>query len=203
MHITQYGNVQIIFKDMNINMKKTKQHFLGLGFIVILAIVFNQTNQANSFSTGITGFSGMTGPTCSNCHSGGQTPTVTLTGPEFIAPDTIATYALTIAGGQEIAGGFNVAATDGTLAVFPGSTDTQLLSNEMTHTTPQTINDDNEVIFLFQWTSPPITGTVTLYGAGNSVDLSSDTMGDAANTDTFTIEVISFSESVYLPLFIR
>jgi hypothetical protein len=42
-----------------------------------------------------------------------------------------------------------------------------------------------------------------LYGAGNSVDLMHDNIGDAAGTTTFTITVVESLEKIYLPVIMQ
>ena len=173
---------------------------LGIGLLLVMAlfvgISYVDTAQADPgvhIPNGIAGFSGNPatngGLTCNYCHSGGITPTVTLTGPTVVAPNSTNTYTLVIAGGQEVAGGLDVSATDGTLAILPGATDTQILTGEVTHTTPKNVDGNNEVVYEFNWTAPTTTGPVTLYGAGNSVNLAQGFAGDAAMTTTLTIDV--------------
>ena len=164
------------------------------------------TNWAWGFPTGMTGYSGdpATGNrTCSFCHSGGIVPTVTFQGPTLVLPNTLATYTLTIAGGQEVAGGFNISATDGVLDVLSGATDSQKLGEELTHTAPKAVDQHGRVHFSFQWQAPATSGQIILYGAGNSVDNMNGHLGDAAQATTLSIQVANSFESIYLPLIIQ
>lgn len=148
-------------------------------------------------SSGITGFSGNPatngGIDCNVCHSGGIVPTVSLSGPTQVSVGTVSTYRLTVRGGQMVAGGFDVSAGDGSLAASQAGT--QLLNDEVTHTQPRPMNASREVIWDFEWTAPAIPGQVTLYGAGNSVDLMGGNNGDAAATSTLNIDVIGMMAS--------
>jgi len=149
---------------------------------------------ATASSNGIDGFSGNPatngGVICNVCHSGGVAPIVTLTGPTTVDAGSTQTYTLQILGGQNVAGGLDVSATDGVLTVRePG---TQLVGAELTHTTPRgalSCGIFSCVTWTFNWTAPLTPGTSTIYGAGNSVDLVTGTGGDAASNDVLTINV--------------
>jgi hypothetical protein len=112
----------------------------------------------------------------------------------------LATYVLTIQGGQETAGGLDVSATAGVLEILPGATDTQKFNDEITHTAPKMADEEGAVTFSFQWQAPAVAGPATLYGAGNSVDLTNTNLGDAAGTAALTITVVESLERTYLPL---
>lgn len=184
---------------------------LSVAGVVLLA---GFIGMVYAFSTGRVGFSGNPnvsgGATCAVCHNGGQIPTVVLSGPTTVAPGETVEYALTISGGQEAGGGFNVSATEGALATLPGATDTQVLPvpgdhpDELTHTMPKDADTAGVVEFRFQWAAPNSSQTVTLYGAGNSVNLDSSSQGDAPNTDTLQITVgtSAFTDSSFLPFVI-
>ena len=126
-------------------------------------------------------------------------PTVTLSGPQLVEANTVAKYMLTIAGGQEAGGGFNVSTTNGSIDTLPKTTDTRTSNNEITHTQPKNVDDNQEVIFEFLWTAPNEAGEITLYAAGNSVNLDNNTSGDGASATTHTIQVTTDMYTVYLP----
>lgn len=184
---------------------------LSVAGVILLAAFIG---MVYAFSTGRVGFSGNPnvggGLTCAVCHSGGQIPAVVLDGPTTVEPGETVEYTLTISGGQEVAGGFNVSATGGDLATLPGATDTQILPvpggfpDELTHTMPKDADSSGAVEFRFEWTAPDSSQTVTLYGAGNSVDLDGSSQGDAPNTDTLKITVgtSTFTDSSFLPFVI-
>lgn len=173
---------------------------LLLFFIAIASL--GMVQYVFSLSTGITGFSGKSGGAgCNTCHYGGVTPEVSITGPHIVSPGATHIYTLTISGGQEVAGGLNVAAADGNL--FPFSGDTQLLNNEITHTAPKAVNQDGAVVFAFAWTAPITSGVVTLYGAGNSVNGNGSFSGDAGALTTLSLAVMEVNAQIYLPLILR
>lgn len=173
--------------------------FLSLVFIMgLVMLLFVQ--EAWGFPTGIFGYSGKTGNTCNICHSGGEVPAVTLAGPAVVTPGQTAVYSLVIAGGQEAGGGLDVAVEDDGGFLTAVFTDTKLLNDELTHTAPKPAAADGTVTFTFQWTAPLTAGIVTMYGAGNSVDLDGTNDGDAPNTTTLDILVINLDERSYLPL---
>jgi len=130
----------------------------GVWAIAALVVAVLPLSDLLARSGGINGFSGNPatngGAICNQCHSGGQTPQVSLDGPTLVAPGTVHTYTLTIMGGQEVAGGLDVSATSGTLVVTdPG---TQMKSGEITHTSPRPVDGNKNVTFSFNWTAPVV-----------------------------------------------
>lgn len=178
-----------------------KKFFLLLCILFIAGFtLFTTYDAARGISTGVSGLSGSNGVYCSACHNSGLVPGVTLVGPTVVDPGATYLYTLIISGGQQIAGGLDVAVTAGALTAV--SPDTQIMSGEITHTEPKPADKDGAVSFTFQWTAP-LTGTaVTMYGAGNSVDNNGSPSGDAANITTLAITVLQLDEKVYLPLVI-
>jgi len=154
---------------------------------------------------GITGASGNPSDplTCNTCHAGGEEPTVTMSGNPVVGPNELVSFTLKISGGQEIGGGFNVSSDEGTFSVPMGSTDVQVLNDEMTHTGPKVADGDGNVEFTFNWIAPASPSTVTLYGAGNSVNLADQTGGDRAGFVVLDVTVGVFPETVYLPLIVN
>ena len=216
---------------------KNKRWFRGLlAVLVTCLIVFLSigilTQTIKAFSSGVSGFSGASGADCNQCHTGGITPTVTLSGPTTVLTGELFTYTLTVAGGQELAAGLDVAVTSGVLTdTLAGGLYTQILSGEVTHENsdpiqkaspnypnyghdggPKCIVSDctqapgGKVTFTFNWIAPNTAESVTMYGAGNSVDLSGDNSGDRAGVDSLTITVIdlaTLTEKLYLPFVVK
>jgi hypothetical protein len=164
-----------------------RNHLFLLVASLIAAALLLAIVPAHARSGGINGYSGITGSTCNNCHSGGTTPTVTLGGPTIVTAGSTYSYTLVIGGGQEVAGGLDVAVDAGTLIASEAGT--YLRYGEVTHDAPRSVDGNNEVVFTFQWTAPATPQTATMYGAGNSVNLSGNTQGDRAATDTLSILV--------------
>lgn len=170
---------------------------LELRQVLCLVCLVVWSGAAVASSSGINGFSGNPNTTggliCTACHSGGIEPTVTLSGPTNVAPGSVNVYTLTISGGQEIAGGLDVTTAEGATTpvgtLVPTSADTQILFNELTHTTPRAADLAGNVSWGFRWQAPAAPATVTMYGAGNSVNLQGGTNGDNAAADTLVIQV--------------
>lgn len=143
---------------------------------------------ANSF--GIIGRSGKQGLSCSQCHFGGVLPTVRLDGPLVVAPGETATYHFEVQSGipSQHAAGLNVAAGDGQLGAIAGQNE-QVVGGELTHTQPKPNDDSGLAGWDFTWTAPDATGSYTLFGAGNSVNLNNQDTGDRSNTATIEIMV--------------
>jgi hypothetical protein len=130
--------------------------------------------------------------TCNACHGGGQVPVVTLTGPATVTPGSTHTYVLAVQSTNPSAqahAGLDVSATAGTLAT--AGADTQVMDGEITHTQPKANNGSGVASFQFQWTAPLVPGSVTLYGAGNSVELNGYPGGDSPGLDSLLVTVES------------
>lgn len=155
-----------------------------LSALLILAAVVGAT-RAHAFSAGIT--SDLFGPLgCNTCHSGGNTPTVSLLGPSQVPPGSTNEYQLKIAvTGKQNKGGLNAAATDGTLSVGGGaSTGTQQVVGaggraEITHTGAKSASG-GFVTFSFLWTAPDDFTSVTLNAWGNAVNGDGTSLNDKA-----------------------
>lgn len=162
--------------------------------VLTLSLTTYVFSSVGASSTGRTGFSGNPatngGATCTACHSGGVVPEVGFSGPMTVTAGETVTFTLTISGGQEVAGGFNVSATRGDLTIVPGATDSQALNGELTHTAPKAVDGNNDVLFTFRWTAPDYGTNVMLYGAGNSVNANGLPDGDAPSTSTHSITVL-------------
>ena len=146
--------------------------------------------KLSAFSGGTEGYTGdpaTGGLTCNECHEGGTPPTTTLGGPTVVQPGATHTYTLTIAGGQERAGGLGVSVSDGALSVVDAGT--YLIKGEITHLQPRNVNPGTfDATWSFNWTAPLNPGVVMLYGAGNSVNLQAGPGGDRA---TMIVEAIT------------
>ena len=160
----------------------------GALIVAMIAAVLRPA-PAVAFPTGETLHSGKQGVTCNVCHSGGVAPSVSFSGPTELAVGATGTYHFEVESmaAKQKAAGFNVAASDGTLAVVPDQ-DEQLIGNELTHTMPQA-NVNMVAGWDFTWTAPSAAGTYTLFGAGNSVNLNGLPTGDRASATTFMVMV--------------
>jgi len=169
-------------RKMNQN---TKLSFILLPLLLLLS------GQIFAISTGIVGQSGNPstngGSTCGAvCHTGGIAPTATFTGPTSVEAGSTNTFNLSMSGGQNNLGGFNVSATGGSLASNPPGTGVE--SNELKHL--QVFNVGSGIIeWTFEFTAPASPGNATLYAAVVSANGNSQMTGDAATAVSLTIEV--------------
>jgi hypothetical protein len=117
------------------------------------------------------------------CHS--ESPTigvlVAITGPDTLTVGQSATYTVTIQGGPLVAGGTNIAASNGNLLAIAG--DLRKESDELTHVTPKTPSA-GKVTFQFSYTAPSVVGQQTLFANGNSVNFNGENTGDEWNFAT-------------------
>jgi len=148
------------------------------------------TTMALPHSTGISGFSSKQGVICTFCHSGGVAPTVRLTGPAYVLHDATARYTLTISGGQKVAGGLDVAIDDNSGSLTASDTGTHLDNGEVTHDAPRNADTNGDVTFFVDYTAPSTALSLTMYGAGNSVNLNGNNSGDNARAKQISITVV-------------
>ena len=161
-----------------------------------LALFALSAGMAEARSNGsITGLSGNPatngGGNCTVCHSSGTAPLVSISGPTSVAPGSTNTYTLLIRGGQAIAGGVDISPEAGALSVADPMT--QLVSGEITHTSPKAADILGNVSWDFNWTAPLSAGDYTIWGCGNSVDLNGNQGGDNAATGTILVSVAGAS----------
>jgi hypothetical protein len=158
------------------------------------------SHPAYAFRNGLAGFSGRTGVICNSCHAGGTAPTVDFEGPMTVAPGSTNTYRFNVrsqASGQTNAG-LDVAVCAQGATSCPASTSGQLAvdsaqnarvtGGEIVHNSPKA-NVDGVATWEFTWTAPAAAGSVTMYGAGNSVNGDDSSLGDRATSVTFAIAV--------------
>ena len=163
---------------------------------IAILLATGRPAAANSF--GITGYSGKQGGNCTDCHSGGVEPEVRFVGPTMVAPGEMATFRFEVisrAVSQRRAG-FNVASSEGALAIDAAQGGRRLPNNELTHNIPKE-NVEGVASWEFTWTAPTELGTYTLFGAGNSVNFNNQQTGDRSNKTTHEVLVgeITFTGS--------
>jgi len=137
-------------------------------------------------STGITGQSGKDGATCNTCHSGGAAPTVEISGPTTLAPNATGQYTLIIKGGAANVGGFNVA-VDNTAAALQAGAGVKKLGSELTHSEAKAFAN-GEARFDFSLVAPA-SGTVKIFGTGNSANKDFNSTGDRSSATTLSVTV--------------
>ncbi len=113
-------------------------------------------------SSGISGYS-VDG--CGQCHAPVADPEVVvqILGPTIVFPNATYKYTVATTGGPGANRGLDVSVTDGTLTVTD-STNTQLDSGEITHTSTGT----SQASWSYNWTAPSSYGPVTMYASSLS-----------------------------------
>lgn len=175
-----------------------KQHTAFLLAVVSISFFFY------AYSTGITGMTQLNGDGCT-CHAPEPSPSVTVTivGPDTLSPGQVASYSVTISGGPLSRAGTNISASAGNFATLLGS-GLQKIGDELTHTTPK-LPSSGTVTFAFNYTAPMVTGDVTMYANGNSVNFNGGNDGDQWNfapskiitvANIVPVELTSFTASV-------
>ena len=112
-------------------------------------------------------------------------------GPTEVAPGATATFRFVVQSqspSHQVAAGLDIATSAGTLAAVSGQ-GVRLVSGEITHTGPKKNDASGMASWDFTWQAPAQSGTTTLFGAGNSVNLSGNNFGDLSATTTYQITV--------------
>lgn len=163
----------------------------------IISLAFNTVKRHNSGEVGATGSPGE--GTCSGCHGGGAAgTTISVTAsPAFTNntydPGSTYTITLTVANSSQGAFGFdceilNSSNTNAGTMANPGSG--AALANAFNgrrnvfHTSKK--SGTGSASWTFEWT-PPVSGDVTFYIAGNAVNSNNSTSGDSPSSTSFTL----------------
>ncbi len=161
--------------------------------VLACLVIAASAARVAAFSGGITSTSFSPATGCNSCHAGGTAPTVTLTGPASVLPDSTHEYTVTISDvGTQHFGGLNVAGPSGVLATGGGDAGgTQTIAGagglaEITHTAPKAASG-GVTTFSFLWTAPSSFTSVTLATWGNAVNGNFSTAGDRATRRTLDI----------------
>ena len=168
---------------------KYKKYLIALAGVWILGTIIIPISFTSS--GGIINYSGNPlaggGASCSNCHSGGVPPSVSITGPTNVQPSSTSTFSFTMTGGQQNIGGLDISAQGGTL--ISTQANTRLFSGELTHQTPAAAAANGNVSWSFDWQAPAAGGNYTLYGAGLSANANGSTSGDGGSTAVLLVTV--------------
>lgn len=134
-------------------------------FFVFAGFIYTVTDQ---YPHGIVGLTRLNGEGCV-CHNlePNQNVMVTIKGPDSLAQGSSAEYTITVRGGSQVDGGFNVAARFGLLSVSDISA--KKIDVELTHTSPKPFTGDS-VKWSFMYTAPAGVASDTLYSVGLSAD---------------------------------
>lgn len=189
---------------MGTDSRHSTRMVLGASIVALATILYRAPSAASS--GGIIGFSGKQSPgvICNQCHAGGRAPAVEFEGPAQLPPNATGTFVFRVrsaAPQAQTAAGFNVAADGGVLAIAPAEQG-QLLFEELTHRSAKT-NLEGVAEWQFTWRAPGQTGTYTLFGAGNSVNNDSSSLGDQAAATTFAVLVAPLPTPTPTPRLVR
>ncbi|MBI3786007.1 MAG: hypothetical protein HY270_21665 [Deltaproteobacteria bacterium] len=167
--------------------------------LLAACLIVGMASQAMGSSMGKVGLTNDTMVGCNQCHSGGATPTVTLSGPTQVLPGSVSEYLLEIFEiGSQTHGGLDIGATAGSLSLGGSHPSvTQILSGEVTHTAAKA-GDGTSVKFSFLWTAPNMLTSETLHGWGNAVNFSGTNSGDAASYVSLGVDVVNGHDVVVL-----
>lgn len=135
-------------------------------FFVFAGFVYTVTDQ---YPHGIVGLTLLNGGDGCVCHtlSPASGVNVSIKGPDSLAQGSSAIYTITIKGGSQGAGGFNVAARFGLLSV--SDTSAKKIDVELTHVRPKVFSGDS-VRWSFMYTAPAGVTSDTIYSLGLSSD---------------------------------
>lgn len=164
----------------SIRRKNAMQKTATSRFISFALVLVFLSFLLTAHSTGMIGVTALTNGSGCDCHSQSASTQVTIAGPATLAKGATGTYTVTITGGPLKAAGVDIAASSGKLAVNASETFLQYMQGELTHKQPKTPTN-SKVVFTFDLTASGTASTITLYAAGNSVNLSNDEGGDAWN----------------------
>lgn len=148
--------------------------------LVLISCFAGSAAFANA--AGVVGYSGKPpAADCNGCHTGGNAPTVSFTGPATLTAGQTGTYTFNVSGG---AFGVNIAADSAQASLNPVSATLASAFGELHHR--QRISGAS---VQFSVTAPPFAGTVRLFGTGNAVNGDGNTGGDRSAATTFDITV--------------
>lgn len=156
---------------------------------LVLFFVLLVPARAFGFGAGVFGFSGKPpAASCTNCHNGGPTPTVTLSGPTTLALGATGTYTLDIVtGASGRSAGFDVATSDGVIGKVPQANATWVNNGELSHTKAWPKGATVQVQLTL--TAPLTGGPVTLYATGLSSNGADDTVDDGTASTTLQVNI--------------
>ncbi len=166
--------------------------------IIITALVLSASlllhQSLTAFSAGITGRTKKSGSPGCTCHGSSPTQSVSvkITGPTSVPAGDTATYKLQLFGGPLVAGGCDIAAERGTLQTSYLESQLQLLSGEITHTSPKLSAGGDTIRWTFKYKAPDAPNTKdSIYANGNSVNNAAGSSGDAWNyAANFVINIV-------------
>lgn len=128
----------------------------------------------------------------SNCHGASSlSTTVRIEGPSSVVRGSMTTYELIISnsGLLQDTAGFDLATSSGTLETDARATQTQTISNELTHRAPLAQSSGGTWRIPFRFVAPASGSSATLTFAANATNANFSSRGDQWSTGTFSITV--------------
>jgi len=138
-------------------------------FSIFLSLIIYANIKESHGIIGLTKRDGGIGCLCHDLNPN-DSVIVWIEGPDSVLRNSTAQYKLVMTGGAAIAGGFNISSYFGELDSV--DTLTQISYGELTHTSPNSFQDDT-VSWNFFYTAPDSLLIDTLYSVANSVNLDS------------------------------
>ena len=151
---------------------------------LVLACSFFLYESLSAFGAGITGRTKKSGTPGCTCHGSTATQSVNvkISGPTSVQAGDTATYRLQLFGGPLAAGGCDIAAERGTLQTSYLESQLQLVSGEITHTSPKLSTGGDTIRWTFKYKAPNAPNTKdSIYANGNSVNHTGGSSGDSWN----------------------
>jgi hypothetical protein len=166
---------------------------LCLLLVTLAVLLCAVPTSAHAHSSGDITSNNLGSTGCNSCHFGGQTPTVTLTGPSPVMPGSTNEYTVTIMNiGQQVFGGLDAYAPLGALstgganaAQTQNRTGANLLQ-EITHIGKKA-SVNGATLFSFMWTAPASFTSAALNAWGNAVNGDGFSTGDQAVLATLIV----------------
>lgn len=165
--------------------------------IIIIAIVFISSfclyESLTAFNDGVSGRTKKSGAPGCTCHGTVATSSVSviISGPTSVAAGDTATYRIKLFGGPLTAGGVDIAAQTGTLQTSYLESQLQLMSGEITHTSPKLSTGGDSIRWTFKYKAPNSPNTKdSIFATANSVNNTGGSSGDAWNhANNFVINI--------------
>ena len=167
----------------------SRAHRAGVAQVIAGCALVAWAGSARAYSAGVFGYSGKPpAHACTDCHSGGAAPPVTLNGPSTLTPGESAVYTLdVVTGASTRSAGFDVAVSDGQLAMIAQNNATFLNNGEISHKLPLARGQTVQV--RFQLIAPSSPGALTLFATALSADGDGTTSGDGTASATLQLTV--------------
>jgi MYXO-CTERM domain-containing protein len=137
---------------------------------------------------GQVGASGESGKACMQCHSGGASPRLQISGPLQLDPGARGIYTLTLQGGAGVVGGFDVSVGEPDAKLVATDRRTRIDGDELTHGQPLPFSSGT-LTLSFDVLAPMTGDSFQIFAAGNSCNGDKTPTGDAASTATLSVTI--------------